>query len=594
MSSRVDGWAVSQGLRELIKRFDHRKERLTTELSVELLPRQRERILSLVWSDTPLVYNCPRFGALETRLSDRSRGGWQIALARNLQQVPEHILDWVLWREALLSFLLPHLRHIPEAADLGLYAGFLYGEFSDDQQETLKALWRQVSPPKHYQHYIYDAPFGFLLFNQVVAGTFLKRALPWLNTLRSTITGTPLATPTYTAALERWMLETHTPLTQPEHRILTALTQITTPLHQARLAKQLGMTVSGLSQHLTKLAQRHLLRLNHFINLPLIGLIPHELIIHTPNHKTRQHIAAIFGQICYTWLINPIKHASIHCRVFIPSNRQTEFHHWLNELTKKYNLLPISLARTSDIIQAWNLDSYIPEHGWPHDFTLLLHQVQAILDDQYENNLPLLSTSTMSYELLDNNKQYPVALRSEDFTYFLRAADIHQITDRITAQPSKELRQAGISETAHMVYRRRIKRLEKLNVSHVQGLFLMHIGLDAVLQIYVNEPRAMVEQVNKALSILPAIYGLIFDNGNGFVSLYVPKYCAVDTLSTLRKIFAKHEINAFIETKPTWQAFSGFESPVKLQNYDIEKREWKWEQTTLPDIGSEYFASLMK
>ncbi len=565
-----------------MQRFHQKQDRLAMELAVEPLYRQQDRILRLAWSDTPLFYDHPRFGSFETKLADRPRSGWYVNLAQDLQDAEPHILDWVLWREALLSLLLPHLRHISEAADLGLYAGLRYGDYLEP--EALTTLWKQVSPPQHYQHYIYYAPFGFPLFDQVVAGSFLHRALPWLNTLRPTTT--PLATPTYTSALERWMLETHIPLTPPEHHILTALSTLTTPLHQSRLANQLNMSISGLSQHLTKLAQRHLLRLNYFINLPLIGLTPYELIIHTPNHNTRKNIVRLFSKIRYTWFINPIQHTRLHCRVFIPTKNAAEFQDWLMELTKQYDLLPIEPLRTDDIIQAWHLNIYIPDYGWPDDITLQLHQVQAIFDDQYDTPLPPLFTSNMSYELLKNSQRFPITLRPEDFTYFLRAADIHQITDRITPQASKELRQAGISETAHMVYRRRIRQLEKMSVSQVQGMFIMHIGLDTILQIYIYESRLITEQVIKALSVFPNIDGLVFSNGNGLLILSIPNQTAVDMISTLRKIFAKNEIDGVIEAKPTWQSWSGFESPVKLQNYNLDKKEWEWERTTLPKISA--------
>jgi DNA-binding Lrp family transcriptional regulator len=395
-----------------------------------------------------------------------------------------------------------------------------------------------------------------------------------------------LTTATYTAALERWMLETHIPLTEPEHQILTALSRLTQPLHQSQLAEELNMSISGLSQHLTALAQRHALRLYHFINLPLIGITPYELLIQIPNPIVRQEIAELFIQFRYIWFINPIQQTRLHCRVLLPTKKAPEFRDWLNELAKKYNLAPIEPLRNTTVIQTWNFDIYIPNQGWPNDLTLPLHKMQTIFDDKYEDPISAPSVSTMSYKLLEQSEKYPIALKSEDFTYFLRAADIHQITDRITAQASKEIGRAGVSETAHMVYRRRIKQLEKLKVSQVQGIFLLHIGLDAVIQIYINENRFTVEQIVKGLSVLPHVVGLIFDNGNGHLVLFVPNENAVEIVSTLRKSFATNDIDAIIEVKPTWQSYSGFESPVKQKNYDIEKGEWKWERTTLPAISS--------
>ena len=569
------------GFRELIQGFHHKQNKLSKELSVELLPRQKDRIIQLSWSDIPLLFNHSRFGAIETQLTDRSRGGWQVNLAQALQDFDEHILEWVLWREALIGLLLPHLRHIPESADLGLYAGLQYGEYSHSDREALVNLWKKISPPQHFQHFIYDAPFGFPLFEQVVSGTFLHRVIPWLNTLRPT-TRVLLTTPTYTAALERWMLETHIPLTQPEHQILTAISQISTPLHQSRLAEQLNMSNANLSQHLSSLAQRHALRLNHFINLPLIGLTPYELIIQTPNHPTQKQIINTFSQIRYTWLINPIQHTDLHCRIFIPTKNAAEFQDWIFQLTKQHNLHPIELLQTTDIIQTWNLRIYVPNHGWHNDLTLQFHQMQSIYNNENESHLPPISPSTMSYELLNKTQKYPLALRPEDFTYFLRAADIHQITDRIAPQASKELRQAGIPDTAHMIYRRRIKQLEKMNISSTKGMWMLHIGLDTIIQIYIFENRNTTMQLINALQILPRLNGLVFDNGNGLLFILIPNQLAVDLLSFFRKLFAQNELKVIMIPKPAWQASTGFGYPVQEKNYDFREKEWKWERTTLP------------
>ncbi len=576
-----DDKIVASRARELLERFHRKQDQLTTLLAVNPLPRHKDRILRLTWGDTPLTYDCPRFGAIETYLTGRPRGGWQVTLTHNFKEADANVLDWVLWREALLSFLLPHLRHIPETADLGLYAGLQYGDWTKSDREILTALWKQVSPPQHYQHYIYDGPFGFSLFDQVVTGTFLRRAIPWLNTIRPT-THIPLTTPTFTAALERWMLETHIPLTEPEHHILTALSNLTSSLHQSHLADQLNMSNASLSKHLTTLAQRHLLRLNHFINLPLIGLTPYELLIKTPELKTRQRIIEILSNTPYTWFINPIRKSQLHCRIFIPTKNSAQFLDWLIDLTQRHNLLPINPLRTASIIQIWNLDLYRPNQGWPNDLAIQLHQMQAIFNDKYEIPIPTLSKSTMSYDLLKNSEKYPIELRKEDFTYFLRAADIHQITDRVTPQASKELRQAGISETAHMIYRRRIKQLEKMNVSYVKGMFPLHLGLDSVIQIYIKEVKAVTEQVQRSLSVFPNLNGINFDNGYGMIFLYIPNDSAVEVLSGIRKLISQHDIDTIIETKPSWQSISGFEYPVQSQNYDFEKREWKWERTTLP------------
>ncbi len=569
-----------------MQRFHRKQDQLATELIMDSLFRKQDRILYLVWGDNPLIYDRPRFGALETQLANQLRGGWYVALARDLKDADSHVLDWVLWREALLSLLLPHLRHIPEAADLGLYAGLRYGNYTESEYKAFTKIWKQVSPPQHYQHYIYDAPLGFPLFDQVVAGSFLHRALHWLNTIRPTSTGTPLATSTYTAALERWMLETHTPLTSSELRILLTLKHITT-LHQSKLAKQLQMTPSALSQALNKLAQRHLLRLYHFINLPLIGLTPHEVILQIPSQKKCQQISSFFSEICYTWLINLIQDNLLHCRVLIPNNQRMTFNDWLEDLVVQEKISILMNVRSSEIINNWNLSSYIPEIGWPQDFSVILEKSRTILSEEIPvEEIPKTYSLEFSYNLLQSTQKFPVQLNPEDFIYFRRDHRIILSTDRVAAQPSLEARYAGLADSAHMKFRRQIKKLEKNNVSKLQGLILYHVGLDTVIQIYIFEPREITIQVLQSLHILPNISGVILENGNGYVFLYVPNHNAVDVLSTLQKIFSNQEINVAFQVKPTWQAMTGFESPIQPKYYDFDAKKWVWTENTLPKIKS--------
>ncbi len=568
---------LSQDSGELLQQYFHRQEHLVKKLDQEILPRQSDRILQLIWIDTPLTYDSPRFGAIETKLAEGRRKGYQVNLNRELQQVPDYVLDWVLWREALLGLLLPHLRQIPETADLGLYAGLLYSNFSNSQREALTVLWKQVSSPQYHQYYIYDASFGFPLFDQVVEGRFLQRIIPWLNTLRLT-TSIPFTSHTYTAALERWMLETHIPLTQPEHRILTALSYLTAPLHQAQLSEHLGMTVSGLSQHLTRLAQRHLLRLNHFINLPLIGLIPQEIIFRVPQPKVLPQLLSVLSKMPYIYSVHTIQPNLIHCRVLIPYNELGAFEFWLDEIILKENLSLILSSPDIEIISQWNFNDYTPERGWPLDFTLILNRIQVLMEDYSRELTSEFPRAAYSFDLLRANSSFPIKLAKEDFTYFRRADDIVQITDRVSSQSSKEILEAGISDTGHMRYRRRVRTLEKQGISRFQGVKLLHIGLNCVLKIYLFELKEITESTVRSLLLLPHINAIILENGNGIIFVYIPNECAADILSTLRKVFAKNEISASFDVKPAWQSYTGFQSPLNPSLYDFNKGNWKWDQ----------------
>jgi DNA-binding Lrp family transcriptional regulator len=578
----TDGFTVSQESHELKQRFNYKQDRITKELKVKPLPRQQDRINRLTWGDTPLAYDRPRFGALETQLSDRPRGGWQVTLARSLQDAESHFLDWVLWREALLSLLLPHLRHIPETADLGLYAGLRYGDYTETERMALITFWKQVSPAQHYQHYIYDAPFGFPLFEQVVNGTFLHRAIHWLNTLRPTSTGAPIATPTYTATLERWMLETHTPLTKTELDILTALNQITT-LHQSQLAEQLEMTPSALSQNLNKLAQKHLLRLYSFINFPLIGLVPLDVIFNIPKRRTLAKLHSLFEKMRYIYSIHTIQQKILLARFLIPHDRIDEFKKWVNEIQTHEQLVPLSIVRDSKVLINWNFSYYLPENGWPTDFSFIQHQVKSSIHEFTNDKLPTIRFSQYIYEPLCT-KTFPIKLRIEDFTYFKRFLDIIQLTDRVSAQPSREAREAGLTETEHMRYRRRVQKLEKLNISSSRGYWLHHIGLNTTIHILIRDLSEITAPIISSLQYFPCINGVVFENETASIFLYVPNHITVDTLSTLRKIFARNDLNAVIDAKPAWQSLTGFRSPMTSMNYDFQKGKWKWDNNALPKI----------
>jgi len=569
--------------RELFQRFQRKQEELAKTLDLEILPRRKDRILHFWWGDVPLVYDRSRFGVLESELTNRPHGGWQVMLARGFQDAEENVLDWVLWREAFLGFLLPHLRHIPEAADLGLFAGLQYGNFKQSDCEVLSELWKQVSPPQHYQHYIYDGPFGFPLFNQVISGRFLSRVIPWLNTLRPTASGITLTTETYTAALERWMLETHIPLTESELLILTALSDLTTPLHQSHLADQLNMSISGLSQHLTNLAQRHHLRLLRSIDLPLIGLLPLEVFFNVANRKMAQKISAIISSFQYVYFIQPFRETILHCRLLIPYERLDIVSEWLENLSMSEGTGIVQPIANSSLFFNWNFDAYIPDSGWSFDFTLILNLIKSSISNNLENQVSPNQGFHYSYDSI-GLKEFPIRLQLEDFAYIRRTFDSILLTERIASQPSQELRDLGIPETMHMRYRRRIRKLERLKISKNNGITLFHIGLDTVLKIYINESRMVSEQVLGVLSLLPYLNGIVLENGHAYVFAYVTNSNAVDTLSTLQKTFAKNEIEASIEARPAWQSFTGFETPVSPKNYDFAKGEWKWDECTLPKI----------
>ena len=67
---------MSVKFRELNQIYHRKQNRLAEELGIEVLPRQKDRILHFLWDDIPLNFNQPRFGALETSFTNRPRGAW--------------------------------------------------------------------------------------------------------------------------------------------------------------------------------------------------------------------------------------------------------------------------------------------------------------------------------------------------------------------------------------------------------------------------------------------------------------------------------------------------------------------------------------
>lgn len=564
------------GASELVQRVRQVRAQLESVLGVEGLPRARDRVKTYLWGTVPLTLDGPRFGAMETSVAEQPRRGWQVTLAEALQAEPEHVFQWVVWREAFLGLLLPHVRQIPEVADLGLYAGLRFGEFSEDEQATLKAVWRRVSPPQHHVHYIYDAPYGFPLFDSVVDGTFLHRVIVWLNKFRASVV-TPLAPASYTAALEQWMLETHIPLTANQVRILSVLAR-TTRFKQTEIARQLDMLPSALSPALAKLAQRHILRLYNFIDLPLIGLIPIEVFLRVNDPKIRPKWMERFRTVPYAYSLTMMQQDWIAGRFLIPNDRVYDFQEWVETLSLNQELFSIFHFTTSEIIDHWNFNSYTPGVGWINDFSLLMEQVRSSLRAPPPHSIEnQVSKFLYSYD----SDRDSITLRREDFIYFRRLIDVVFITDRISPQLSQDIRKAGLSESA---YRRRVQYLEDENISKLGRLWLLHIGLDTVIEVLLFEPTEITTNLIRALHKFPYITGSIYEKGNGRIRLFIPNLQAVEVLSFLRKLGVEFELDMLLEAQPFWKAVTGLQFPIKESNYDFDNIRWKWNEATLFQI----------
>ena len=574
----MDGYSISQvNAATVWSQFRTLQKQIAALVNIKPLPLVRDRITHLRFVPKSLKFNGPRFGATELPSEKGSRSGWIVTLSEDLKKASSDVFSWVLWREAFLSFLIPNIRHIPEAADLGLYAGIKYGEYNSEEKKLLSELWGRVSPTQYYLYYNYDAPFGFPIFDQVANDLFLPHVLLWLNSLRSS-SNQPLSSSTYTAVLEKWMQETHNPLTKTELRILNTLST-TDQFSQSQIAKMLNLSNSAISQTLKRLAQRHLLRIFSFINLPLLGLIPLEVKLQVSCIKQKRKIITLFSKIPYIDSIIDTQQFLIS-RFIIPYNRVDEFKNWIHELRDKENLAQIEVNKDIQQSFTWNFRTYIPEQGWPTDFTVQLNQFQSLIHGNQGSSLPPMKSHSYSYDLLKNHQTFPIKLRQEDFTYFGRSY-LFRATERVTPRPSHEVRKAGLLETSHMRYRRRVQKLEKQQIGIPGSFWLQHINLNTTIHLLIFEPMETTESIMKALQLFPFISGRIVENGNGHVQICVPNHSAIDTISTMRETIIEMGLNAHISINPAWQTLTDLITPLNSSNYDFINGKWKWGPQTL-------------
>jgi hypothetical protein len=312
-----------------------------------------------------------------------------------------------------------------------------------------------------------------------------------------------------------------------------------------------------------------------------VGLIPLEVKLQISDRKQRRKLITLFSKIPYIDFIIDSQQFLIS-RLFIPHNRVDEFKNWTFELTAKERLAPIVVYKDTHQFSNWNFRKYIPEKGWPTDFTLLLNQFHSSVIGNKGPPLPQLKSHNYSYDFLTDHHKFPIKLRIEDFTYFKRSSEIFRTTERVTPRPSQEIRRAGLQETTHMRYRRRVQKLEKLKISMTRGFWVQHIDLNTMVHLLIFEPRETTEQIMRAAQLFPYVNGRIIENGNGFLLIYVPSQSAVDTLSTLREVILEKGINAHININPAWRTLTDFNTPLNSSNYDFINNEWKWGSNTLP------------
>jgi DNA-binding Lrp family transcriptional regulator len=549
-------------------------------LEIPKLENRKDQIIGLVLDEFPLVFDNPRFGVVE-KLVESKRGGWEISVSEGIQEEPLYVLEWVLWREAILALLAPQIRQVPEVADLGLYGGLKYGFKKTKVKDHLLDLWKQVSPTQYHVQYRYDPTLGFPIFDNIVDGAFLQRVIPWLNSLRG-IHREGFSSAAYTEGLERWMLETYRVLNTTEVEVLVTLAENPT-VSQTEIAKKLNMSNSMLSQVLQKLAEKHLLRLYNHVNMPLIGLEEVIVFFTIPKTISLYKFTRYLNGLKYLTNIQHFSSSLIFATFVIPLEYSMKFHLWLDQLGKKTRI-NFELKRVNDSILSWNFNSYIPDKGWPTDFSEILDEINILIKGIDTDLEPKIKIVSHSYDLIEKSTRFPIKLNSEDFTYFLRATDAIYATQRFSSRTAEELRKAGLKPTEHMRYRRRIKKLENWGISEIRGYFLYIIGLNSAIQMIIYEPREITKDLFQKLQLLPFIVGRILDEGSGCANLLLPNEVVVDVYSFLRKLFAREKYNVRFSLKPAWQLYVGGPGPLLISDYNLETGRWIWIDEEIPRI----------
>ena len=542
-------------------------------------PPSQTRYTSIRWSEIKLAIDNPRFGVEEIVNSANSRA---LLVAQALRNAPRYLLDWVLCREAVLEVLCTAVRSVPEAADLGLYAGIKLRSSDSHQRERLYRIWETVSPTRHFESLLYSPTSAFPAFDKATEGTFLHRAISWLN---STFSGLPgsLGSFAFTSALERWMLEFNRFLNLRQLRVLVALSD-QPDISQNKLADRVGMSQASTSRILKQLADSHLVRLYGEVDLPLIGLSRVGVTFLVPRSPTLDALRKLLEKIRYA--ISSLDFEGVlHCSFAIPYRRLGRFGEWIKDVAGAFDLPIPRLRMVQELACHRNFSIYDPEHGgWPSEYVPILDNISRLVRGEWSQLLPPLRRFRYSAPPVSS----PVKLQPEDFVYLQRAVGTFFLTDRVASTEAREARLAGFPESEHMTYRRRLQHLQRMKLLFpALGVAVFHIGLDAIMTLLLNGPHDESIRVLSALQLLPHIDAAIYDDGSATAALLVPKAAAVGIKASLQDLLADRGILASAVVEPAWPVFArSLGSTVDPCNYDFEHGDWLWTKDTLPEPQS--------
>ncbi len=559
---------------DIASKFSEIESQVSTILKLSPL---EPRFKNVRWCDIPFNLDNRRFGVSEVLNPDNTS---ELLVAKELLHSANHLIDWVLWREAILQHLCYRVRSVPEIADLGLYGGLKYGVKRHRVRQKLQLIWETVSIPQEYESYQYNPTAGFHFFDKIVDGTFLQKVIPWLNACFCGVSF-PLTTQAFTTALERWMFDYHRVLDSTQIRILIALAEQPV-ISQEELAKRVRLTQPSVSKALRKMADRHLLRLVGYVNLPLIGLQRVAVAFHSTDSRVLWVLRRALAKIRYTLLIWEFSDA-IFCTFAIPFRRIGRFREWVTGLAAAWNLPYPEIRTVIQHVQHRNFTLYKPEEGgWPQDYEPILENVFRLVREEISSLLPPIQT--VQYSTLTPPTR--VKLQPADFVYMRRATSSFFLTDRVASTEAQEARLAGYREGEHGPYRRRVRVLEKLGLlSPPLGVGLIIIGLNAVISLLVKASHEESAQLLTSLQLMPHIAGAIYNDGCATAALLVPKEASVAIVTSLQEQLHECGINALTMVKPAWETYGWtFQPPVSLRNYDFDRGAWVWAKDTLPVI----------
>ncbi len=534
---------------------------------------------TILWVSSPIELKGPRFGASSHLDEDNQL---ILELSDELLTKHEELLEPILWREAFLLHLPRNVRSVTEASDFGLYCYYRFGIKTSKQRQKFQQLWESVSPSQGFDYYNYFPTAGFSIFDKSINGKFFQKILEWFEPFKES--QTHLTSQMFTANLERWIFNHHIVLQPLELKILRGLNDCLN-CTQKQLAEILNLRQPTVSRIIKSLARKHLLRFFVYENYPVLGLLPITVQFSSRNLGVINSIKKIATRTRYTLIIQEFSD-SLFTSFAIPKERISRFRQWIKQISARFDISAPKIYSTIERVNSKNFEIYnSDEGGWPNDYETILDNIFRIIKEEWALHIPPLNV----FKYSSSRSTKSITLQPQDFVYMQRATDTFLVTGQARFYESHEARKAGYRESEHMTYRRRIEFLNQHNImSQPMGIAIMHIGLNDVVNIFLETPFDETKAIISAFQLLPSVGGRIYDNGSGSIMLLLPSGNAVPVQTSLREFFGELGYPIKTAVKPAWKSFGWVTgNPIIPNNYDFDKGKWIWTKDTLPTLSSD-------